>query len=645
MITRLFTLLFLVTVVSGQTPAPPEIHVKLSLAENKTVYRTGEPIKIVMDFAADREGYLLEVTSEGNDLVSDKILISPETGITHWYAELMDNSRYRGRDYFGYEKLTSSPRRLEIVLNDSLRFDNPGRYTVSITTSRIRKPAKDPYGEPLTMTTNAISFEVQSMSDEDEAKEVKRLSDLLNNTRESRAGEPIARQLSYLTGEPSTREKVRRFVNSDERTDSYRYTLYTGLFIARDRALVLKLMETALRDPNIPTTSLMLGAACRLKVMINYGVSQRPVELPTGLLQPQEDPRNREIREGYLAELAAGLGKRNGNSLTTTATTILTSTLPQSQSDSAGVREARNVLVQQFDTLHPFTQEWLLRVYWDQMRDPLLIPSLKKMLTATTSVGDKNLHETALLRLLEMAPADVRPYVIAEIRNPDSFQETETLGKLKDESLPEVDVSLLEQIRKFTQSTDNRARVLLRLKTQLLSRFATDRIYGELMQLYQQMGANLPREARPGLLAYFAKYNEREAIPLIEQAVADLQPGEYPQVLSDVTALYYSDAIDDLLQKLMERDDPAMASHAAYLIGVHGSAGDEKLLEARLKRWQEQWRDRVADADAKQQGQIERELIYALIHGKSWKLSPERVRELQTSCLTQMCKQNNVVSQ
>ena len=331
--------------------------------------------------------------------------------------------------------------------------------------------------------------------------------------------------------------------------------------------------------------------------------------------------------------------------MATTATTILSSIWPQSKSDSPDVREARNVLVQQFDTLHPFTQEWLLRQYWNQMRDPLLIPSLKKMLTATTSVGDKNLHETALLRLLEMAPADVRPYVIAEIRNPDSFQETETLGKLKDESLPEVDASLLEQIRKFTQSTDNRARVLLRLKTQLLSRFATDRIYGELMQLYQQMGANLPREARPGLLAYFAKYNEREAIPLIEQAVADWQPGEYPQRLSDVTALYYSDAIDDLLQKLMERDDPAMASHAAYLIGVHGSAGDEKLLEARLKRWQEQWRDRVADADAKQQGQIERELIYALIHGKSWKLSPERVRELQTSCLTQMCKQNNVVSQ
>jgi len=362
------------------------------------------------------------------------------------------------------------------------------------------------------------------------------------------------------------------------------------------------------------------------------------------MLQPGEDPRNREIREGYLEELAAGLAKRTGNSLTTTATTIFTSIPAQSQSEGAGLREARNVLVQRFETLHPFTQEWLLRTYWNQLRDPILIPSLKKLLTAT-GMGEKNLHETALLRLLEMAPDDVRPYVVAEIRNPDSFLDTETLGKLKDETLPEVDASLLAQIRKLVQSRNNRDLVLVRPKTQLLARFATDSIYRELMQLYQEMGTNLSHDARSGLLAYFLKHNEREAMPLIEQAVADLKPGEYPQVLSDVTALYYSEAIGAFLKKLMERDDAPIASHAAYLIGVHGSAGAEKLLEARLKRWQEQWRDRVAEADAQLQGQIERELIYALIHGKSWKLSPERVRELQTSCLTKMCKESNIVRQ
>lgn len=641
MITRIFTLLVLSFSFIAVTRAQGEdVHVKLSLAENKTVYRMGEPIRIVLEFTADREGYLLENTAEGNEPLSDQIRVSPATAVTHWFAESMDNRTY-GRDYFGYEDLTSSPRRLEIVLNDSLRFDSPGRYTVSVTTSRIRKKSKNVGGVPLPLSTNAISFEVQPMSDEDETKEVKRLSELLNATRDSRSGEPIAKQLSYLTGEPSTREKVRRFLNPAELQS---YSFYKGLFIARNRALALKLLETAMRDPNVPVTSLMLGAATRLKVLLNYGVSEKPVAAPVGMLQPQEDPRSREIREAYLAELAAGLTKRSGNSLTTTATTIFTSVPPQHQSESAGVREARNVLIQQFETLPGFTQEWLLRTYWEQIRDQSLIPSLKKMLKAT-GIGDQNMHETALLRLLEIAPDDVRSYVVAEIRDPNSFLSVETLGKLKDETLPEVDASLLDQIRKLVQSRQNRDLVLLRLKTPLLARFATENIYRELLQFYRDAGATLPQQARPGLLAYFAKHNEAEALPLIEQAVAELKPGEYPQVLTDMTALYYSDAIGTFLKKLMETDDPLIASDAAYLIGVHGSADDERVLEARLKRWREQWGERVADADAQQQGQLERELIYALVNSKSWKLPPERARELRASCLTKMCQQSNLAPQ
>jgi len=642
MITKVFTLLIVllsfIAVTRGQSA---DVHVKLSLAEKKTIYRIGEPIRIVMEFTADREGYVLENISDGNQPASDKIAVTPDTGFTHWYAELMDNRVY-GRDVFGLEKLTGSPSRLEIVLNDFLRFDSPGRYTVSITTNRVTKRSKDRLREPLTLATNAISFEVQPMSDEDEVKEVKRLSDLLNANRDVRTNPEIAKQLSYLTGTPSTREKVRRFVDPNLQDNSGH--MYNGLFIARNRALALKLVEAAMRDSNVPVTSQMLSAAIRLKILVSYGVSEKPVGPPVGMLQPGEDPRNREIREGYVTELAAGLGKRSGNSLTTTASTIFTTTPKDSQSESTGSREARNVLVQQFDTLHPFTQEWLLRVYWDQMRDQSLIPSLKKMLTAT-GIAEKNIHEVALLRLFDIAPDEVRPYVIAEIRNPNSFLDEETLGKLKDESLPEVDAALLEQIRNLVHSTNNRALVLLRPKTQLLARFATENIYRDLMQLYREMGANLPSNARPGLLAYFARHNEAEAMPLIEQAVADLKPGEYPQVLADLTKLYYSDAIGAFLKQLMETDDVYLASDAAYLIGVHGSPDDEKLLDARLKRWLTQWRDRAAEADRQQQGQIERELIYALINGKSWKLPPERVRVLQASCVTQLCKQSNLVRQ
>ncbi len=640
--TILCLLFTLALISSAQTSGTSDVHVKLSLAENKTIYRIGEPIRLVMEFTADREGYSIEVLPDSEGPVLDTIAVSPELGVTHWFAEMMDN-RYPGRCVVSIEKL-SSPRRLEIVLNDSLRFDNPGRYTVSVKTRRVSKGSTDVQqaSEPLSLSTNVVRFELQSMSEADEAKEVKRLSDLLDSTRNSH-DDQIARRLSYLTGDPSTREKVRRFLNP-ERPNNHGLRIHYGLFIARNRGLVLRLIESAMRDANTPVTSEMLSAAIRLRMLITYGISPKPEGPSPLMLQPEEDPRTREIREAYLTELAAGLGKRSGTSQTVTAMTLLSAAPKDSLAESPGPREVRRILVQHFDTLHPYSQEWLLSTHWEQIRDAALVPSLKKML-ATTGRGSDNVRQRALQRLLEMAPDEMRSYVVAEIREADSFVDPQILGALKEESLPEVDVSLLEQVRKLLQSGDSRAHFLLKSKTAVLVRFATGNIYGELMQLYQQPGMNLSRDGRAGLLAYFAKHNDREAGPLIEEAVAELKPGVYPQILSDITTLYYSESMSVLLKKIVQTDDPPMASHAAYLIGKHGSPGDEKLLEARLKRWQEQWRDRILEADAQHQGQIERELIYALINGKSWKLTSQRVRELQTSCATQLCKQSNLVRQ
>jgi hypothetical protein len=635
---RIFILLFLavsfVSAISAQVPTPPDLHVKLSLSENKTAYRIGEPIKLVLEFSADREGYVIEVTPDRDRPTSDTFIVSPETGVAHWLDDLNDNYRIP-RDVKSEEPLRSATKKVEIIVNDTLRFDNPGRYTISVNTRRVRQQR-----EYLLLSTNSIAIELQAMSEADEAKEVKRISELLDTKRDFDTSDEMSRQLKYLTGEPSTREKVRRFLLPDQPNGNYSANIAYGLFVARDRGLVLKLLEAAFRDPNVPVTWHLLQFTTRMKMLMTYGVTPRPVTV-NGLLQPVDDTRNREIQAGYLVDLAASLPKRTGRNQTTTALTIFTLWPRNQQPDSPALREAGRTLLQQFDLLSPDAQAYLLRMT-DQFRDPSLIPSLKKML-ATTGTFATSVHEAALRRLIEMAPDEARSYVIAEIRDPSSVVDPKVLGALKDESLPEVDAALLEQIRRLAPSAQPRDGVVLKGKTALLVRFATDSIYRELMQLYRELGTSLARDGRPGLLAYFAKHNESEAIPLIEQAVAELKPGEDPRLLAELTALYYSDAIGIIVKKLLETDDVAMVSQAAYLIGEHGSASDQKLLEARLKRWRDQWRNRAAEADAQQQGRIERELVSALIRGKAWQLPPERARELQLSCITQLCKESNLV--
>ena len=634
--TRLLTVVFLLTFValaSGQTPAPLGVNVKLSLPEFKSTYRIGEPIKLVMEFTAEREGYTAEILPDRGEAGADTIVISPETGVVHWLDELNDNQSFL-RDVISTVSLDTSPKRVEIILNDKVRFDVPGSYTVRVNTRRVTPPfslVRD--RRPILLSTNSITFEIQPMSDADEAKEVKRLTDLLDAKRDWRNDDEFTKQLSYLTGDPSTREKVRRFLSPEERSGNYRANILYGLFSARNRALVLNLIEEGMHDPAVPVNSEILGIAIRLKTLLTRGVTPKEVAAVNAMSPPRETPMNREIREAYLVELAEGLAKRSGQSLATTAMTIVTSLPKDPQSSNPGFREARRIVLQQFDTFDSGRQELLLRTYWDQLRDPALIPSLKKMLAGPV-------RAEALKRLLEIAPDEKRALVIAEIRNPSSLVDPKILGTLDDEFLAEADAPLLAQMRTFAGSPESPLRLFASYKVALLARYATENIYGELMQLYREAGEKLPTEVRSGLLAYFAKHNEAEALPLIEQARSQQQPNEYPRVIDEVTKHYYSEAIGGLLKKDLESDDPVRASRAAYSIGQHGFAGDEKVLEARLQRWRADWAERATQADAQQQGPIERELIGALISGKSWKLPPERVQELRTSCITKACKES-----
>jgi len=630
-------LLFLVASADAQTSVLPEAHVKLTFAEPRAVYKVGEPIKLIMEFTADREGYIAEVLPDRNEQGNDTVIISPEIGVTHWVDEMTAGQRYL-RDVVSTKNLSNVPQRVELILNDTLRFDIPGRYTVSIRTRRVTKNSAL-YSRQLPLTTNSVTFELEPMSYADEAAEVKRLSDRLDAKRNWQTEEEVGKLLAYLTGEPSTREKVQRFLNQDERSGNLNAQLWYGLFTASDRQLVLKLLEAGLRDPNTPVSSQLLIAVTRLRKLVTDGVRMDKHVVPN--TPPEEDPRAREIRDAYVVELSAGLAKRKDKALTTTAITIASNPPKDPQAASVGSRDARRVLIQQFEALQPISQEWLLRQDWEELRDRSMIPVFKRMLSTGPGPAQTQLHQAALKLLIETAPDEARPFVVAEIRDPGSLVDVKLLGSIETKSLPEADSTLLEQIRRFATMPDNVGFVFLKQKTSLLVRFGTDGIYQELMDLYQTVGAKLYPDCRAGLLAYFAKHNEREALPLIEQAISELKPDQDPAVLRELTKLHYSEAISVLVKKLLATDDRSYASTAAYLLGLHGSADDKEVLEARLKRWQEQWGNRVVEADDQQQGRIETELVWALIHGTSWKLPPERLRELQTGCVTQMCKRSN----
>ena len=618
--------------------ASHDVQVKLSLADNKTSYRSGDPIRLILEFTAERDGYDVDTVTDKTVSPSDKLFFTPDTGVSHWLDEYLSGGRFM-RDYFTVQKLSPAPTRVEVIVNSVVRFERPGRYSIRIKTSRVtqRKDLNDSASRAVTLTSNEVSFDVQPMSDADEAKQVQRLSAALDVSRDVPSEEKLTQELSFLTGDISSREKVRRFLNAEGRSGNYFQNISLGLYISRNRALVFQLLEAAMRDPAQPVTYGLLGAVTKLKLLRqNEGLAPKPA-MNVATLDPFGDPQYNAIQDAYVAELAAGLSKRSGKSQTTTAMTILSHLAKTPQ--TAALNEVRRVLIQQFQDLHPFDQEYLLRVYWDQLHDPSLVPAIKQILSGKDKTS-KMVHGTALQRMIELAPDEARPFVVAEVIDPTSLIDFEILRSFPDATLPETDTSLLDQIRRLSSSTGSFDVVYLKQKTSLAARYATVGIYQNLMELYQQNGAKWPLESRAGLLAYFARYNENEALPLIEQVLTGIEPGEDFNFLPNLTRLYYSDGIDGVLRKRLESDDPRAVSTTAWLMSKYGPAGDQQAIEARLERWRKDWGSRAAEAQTNLQGTAEREMVTALIRAKSWKASPERAKELEQSCVTELCRQN-----
>jgi len=635
---KIVWLIFLLTAFSclaspvlAQT-VPSDVHAKLVLADNKTAFRIGEPIKFFLEFTADREGYQTDIIPDRSEPTSDALQVSPDSGTYHWLEDIRANSGIGwGRDVVSFRQLSTTPTRVELLLNDSIRIDRPGKYSAKVTTRRVSAAtSRLEIGPPITLTTNEVTFDVAEMTDADEAKEIKRISDQLDATKDLRTKQVISQELSFLSGDVSSREKVRRFLTNAD-------NMYYGLYIARNRALVLQLLEAAMRDPNTAVESPLIGTATSLRFLQeNSGLGKKSVV--TSALNPDADPRVLDIQERYVRELAAGLGKRTGKAQTVTAMTVLTHLPKDAKAAAPLLAESRQIVLEQFENLSVYGHEYLLERYWNVLRDPSLIPVLKKLLGSTDRMS-KGINKTVLKRLIDLSPDEARPYVIAEISEPQTLVDPEILGSLPDKTLPEVDQPLLSQLRALAKVGGPVGDIFLKQKATVAVRYATSSIYPDLMTIYTENVKRLTMPSRAALLAYLAKQNEREALPLIEQALDELPANQEFSLLPELTSLYYSDGIAAILRKRVESDQPDIASTTAYLMSKYGDASDRKILEARLERWRKEWGARQLEADANQQGRIESELVSGVNRAKDGTIPRERIKELQQSCITKICKQ------
>ena len=630
------------TFAQNADDAAKDVKFQLSFAGGKTVYRIGEPIKLILSYTAVQPGYAVERYYSPR---FDDVIISPKDGVYDWLYRL--NRLYSYDDVSMPEQLSESPVAVEITINDLVRFDKPGKYKIQVISKRVRNSKEEPSfrSRPIALWSNEIELEVREMTEAEEKSEVKRIAGLMDSAQTLPQHQIYKRELDYLTGDVSTVEKVNRFLNPPMFGGIRWLDTGKGLDIARNKELAIKLLEAALRDMNREINDDLIRKLVTLRLLMeDERQSSRTAD--SEQLWKEREPRSLELSRAYYAELLESLTRRTGRSQIFAAYKIFTS-LPKDDASSIAHTTTKTLLLEKFDGLEYSAQSHLLEHYWDKIKTPALIPALEKILANKEPLPNWNNRANAFKRLIEIDQKRARPFVINEIRDPDSLINPDILKTLDDEFLPETDDALLAQIINLASTNDRRKQFNLQFKLTLAARYATAKIYAELSDVYKKHGNGWSTERTAPLLSYLARHNDEETIPLIEEQLSKSGDRSGSNIFYSLTKTGFTKGMEKLLQKRLESDEPQTASSAAYYLSKYGSEENKPLVEKRYNRWLKKWSGRQselenpdASATIKSEPMFQINLLEALIRAEKWKLSETEISRFKLTCLTENCRRH-----
>ena len=350
-----------------------DVQVRLSLANGKDFYRSGEPIVLELAFTASAPGYRINVITTAPASPVDQVVLSPAKGVYPWLDDFSRESRY-SPDYLTSNELQpGQPVTIELPLNALYRFDGAGHYTVHVITSRIASSDFLHSKAAGALTSNDVSFDTVPMDDADEAAMADHLESLIRSARDLRTAQRHAGQLQWLTGDPSTHVKLSLFLHPKE-FYPFGVDVSYGLWVARNRALVVSTLEQAMSDPQQPIgpvgSVLQMATALKSRLELPYD--------PAATSNPL--PQQNEIEDGYVRRIAATLPLREGTNLASTAITLLTALAPRGKIDTPEFKAAREALITHFADVNEYQVDWVVYGYGKYFEDSRMIPALENML-------------------------------------------------------------------------------------------------------------------------------------------------------------------------------------------------------------------------------------------------------------------------
>lgn len=608
--------------------ARSDVKLTAAIRGGQSTFRIGEVIPLELSFTSTAPGkYQFDNATydRSGRLHSETFAVEPRSG---WDDPLELYFRsyqcFIGGGLRGIETLSNKPALVHLELNEWIRFKEPGRYRITVTSSRLSQN-KASFLSSVPITSNELAFTIISPTKQWQDSTLKAAIAVLDGPApathvrldQSDPRPQAAKALRYLGTPPAAREMARRITGGER---DWEFKL--GLAGSPSKDLGLEEMKKLLADPNFPVTDLFLDAMSVIAVPDDAG-EDRPAQKV-------------KAEEQFRQDLALAVANKEGKARAVSANTIVEESAIRSHALPADLkRRLTRDLIADFDELPTAKQAELLQYRWPALDHEEMLPLLRTLaqqyrdfpeLREMNAYQSNNLSASALQHWYEMAPEEARSVVIQEILRPKPRFNASVLGILPDKDLPEVEQALVEHLSPH-QNYEINANL-----ASLIERYATSAIEARVTNFLDPILGKDACDVQNPLLAYILKVNPEGARPRIETAMAARGEGFSGcnhMLLTEVAKLQNHALLQDIAINSLDDPDAEVVAGAAAYLKDYGSAAAEDVLWAHFTAWSERWKGRESEFQlVPGQRLAGSNLMQALAAGQGWLADEAKLRRL-----------------
>jgi hypothetical protein len=617
---------------------------ELRTTSNQTVFHIGERIALTLTLTGpDNKKYSIDTANydRSGRLDIDTFEVSPATGWSDPLAQYFSQGAFMGGGLRGAERLSSKPISFSADLNEHIRFDQPGAYTVTATSHRVGASGeslfpREPY---LSLSSNAIKIRVIPATAEWQAEKLHSILAVLaapvKKPRSAMPSEELSAAFADLRflNSPAAIEELASHLREDldDSHQNLKWAAALGLSGVPDslRDVALHAMSRQLDDPDFPVCGWFLTIMAGLEA----GPEDTAAELQT----------SRDARFTTVWQLAlSGLPRKQGSALSSTAETLL-SDAPAGETDAFREQVAATV-ARTFTALPIDRQVSELEYDWDVLSRQPMLPVLQSLLHQTPSkVGSPfysvaDLNAIVLKRWYELDPEGALREVTLQLASPNAALSPRSINSFPGGSQPQFEAAWAREL--LEEENDERQTLLAALLVRFGTGAATSQVESKL-DSHVGKWACAPQAAA---LAYLVKFNSDNAAALLHRAMASTHETQcYETLFSAVSEYAHGPALDEAAILALHNPNPRAAADAAQYLRSFGTESTKQPLLERYGEWNEEYSNKPGEVDpAKTSGYplstLGQNLGEALIANQAWLADAKLTAEVLKRCVgEQMC--------